>query len=73
MASIPPGQGHRLDRTLDLTGNVLEPSSPLQYTLTRTTAELEETARSIRALVELLQRQPSGTNSRRYVQPLPVL
>ncbi len=50
----------KLDQALDLTSNVLTPSSPLQYNLTQLTAELEETARSIRNLVELLQRQPNS-------------
>lgn len=50
----------KLDQALDLTSEVLTPSSPLQYNLTQLTAELEETARSIRNLVDLLQRQPNS-------------
>lgn len=50
----------RLEETLTLTGEVLEPSSPLQYSLTRTMAQLEELARSVRTLVELLERRPNA-------------
>lgn len=50
----------QLDEALKLTSDVLTPSSPLQYNLTQLTAELEETARSIRNLMDLLQRQPSS-------------
>ncbi|MEM7706717.1 MAG: MlaD family protein [Pseudomonadota bacterium] len=50
----------QLDEALELTSDVLTPSSPLQYNLTQLTAELEETARSIRNLMDLLQRQPSS-------------
>ncbi|MEM9304022.1 MAG: MlaD family protein [Pseudomonadota bacterium] len=49
-----------LEQTLTLTGQLLSPSSPIPYNVTQLTAELEETARSIRALVELLQRQPNS-------------
>jgi paraquat-inducible protein B len=38
----------------------LQPSSPLHYNMVQVTAELEETARAIRALVELLERRPQA-------------
>ncbi len=47
-----------LTKTLDKTDNILEPNSPVQYNLIKLTAELEETARSIRSLVETLERNP---------------
>lgn len=46
--------------TLSKTNNVLEPNSPAQYNLIKLTGELEETARSIRALVETLERNPQA-------------
>lgn len=46
--------------TLDKTNNVLEPNSPAQYNLIKLTSELEETARSIRSLVETLERNPQA-------------
>ena len=49
-----------LEETLALTNEVLVPNSPLQYNLNRMTAELEETSRAIRALLELLQRKPNA-------------
>ena len=50
----------RLDTTLVLTNRVLKPNSPLQYSIIEMTTELEETARSIRALVETLERNPQS-------------
>lgn len=50
----------RLDETLSLTNRVLKPNSPLQYNFIKLTGELEETARSIRALVETLERNPQS-------------
>jgi paraquat-inducible protein B len=50
----------KLGTTLDLTSRLLEPSSPLHYNLIQTTRELEETARSIRSLVETLERHPQA-------------
>jgi paraquat-inducible protein B len=50
----------RLDETLTLTNRVLKPNSPLQYNVIKLSAELEETARSIRALVETLERNPQS-------------
>jgi len=46
--------------TLDKTNNILEPNSPAQYNLIKLTGELEETARSIRSLVETLERNPQA-------------
>ena len=46
--------------TLDKTNNILEPTSPAQYNLIKLTGELEETARSIRSLVETLERNPQA-------------
>ena len=47
-----------LTLTLGKTNNILEPNSPAQYNLIKLTGELEETARSIRSLVETLERNP---------------
>ncbi|NNE36839.1 MAG: hypothetical protein HKN08_00935, partial [Gammaproteobacteria bacterium] len=49
-----------LRTTLDLTNNILEPNSPMQYNVIQLTSELEEMARSIRALVEILERNPQS-------------
>ena len=43
---------------LDSLTKLLEPNSPVQYNLIKLTGELEETARSIRSLVETLERNP---------------
>ncbi len=55
-------EGHRaleqLTDTLEKTSSLLEPNSPLQYNLIKLTGELEEMARSVRALVETLERNP---------------
>ena len=57
-------QGHvvleKLEETLTLTNRVLKPNSPLQYNVIKLTGELEETARSIRQLVETLERNPQA-------------
>ena len=50
----------QLDDTLDKTGNLLDPNSPMQYNLIKLTGELEETARSIRSLVDTLERHPQA-------------
>ena len=50
----------KLDTTLTLANRVLQPNSPLQYSVIKMTNELEETARSIRALVEMLERNPQA-------------
>jgi paraquat-inducible protein B len=49
-----------LTLTLGKTNNILEPNSPAQYNLIKLTGELEETARSIRSLVETLERNPQA-------------
>lgn len=46
------------ERTVELANDALQPDSPLQYNVIRLTGELEEAARSIRAFVETLQREP---------------
>ncbi|MFT7457421.1 MAG: paraquat-inducible protein B [Planctomycetota bacterium] len=50
----------KLEQTLTLTNRVLQPNSPLQYNVIKLSQELEETARSIRALVETLERNPQA-------------
>jgi paraquat-inducible protein B len=46
--------------TLDLVNGVLKPDSPLQFRWVELTEELAETARSIRTLVDLLERNPNS-------------
>jgi len=50
----------KVDETLTLTNRLLQPNSPLQYNLIEMISELEETARSIRTLVETLERRPQA-------------
>jgi paraquat-inducible protein B len=45
--------------TLSLMSEVLKPDSPLQFRMIELTEELAETARSIRTLVDLLERNPN--------------
>jgi paraquat-inducible protein B len=61
-ATITAGRDvlERLRETLQLTNNALQPNSPLQYNVIQMTSELEETARSIRTLVETLERNPQS-------------
>jgi paraquat-inducible protein B len=58
------GAGHQaLEKariTMGLVDEVLKPDSPLQYRFIELTEELAETARSIRALVDLLERNPDA-------------
>ena len=58
------GAGHealeKARHTMGLVDNVLKPDSPLQYRFIELTEELAETARSIRALVDLLERNPDA-------------
>ncbi len=58
------GAGHRvLEKTVTTMGlmeEVLKPDSPLQFRFIELTEELAETARSIRALVDLLERNPNS-------------
>ena len=49
-----------LNVTLAKTNNILEPNSPAQYNLIKLTGELEEMARSVRSLVETLERNPQA-------------
>jgi len=48
------------DKTLLQVNRVLKPNSPLQYNIIKLTGELEETARSIRSLVDTLERHPQA-------------
>jgi len=48
------------DETLLQANRVLKPNSPLQYNIIKLTGELEETARSIRSLVDTLERHPQA-------------
>ncbi len=49
-----------VNRTLELANASLAPNAPLQYGAVAVLSELEETARAIRALVEMLERQPQS-------------
>jgi paraquat-inducible protein B len=49
-----------LDSTLTMVNAALEPNAPLQYNVIKVTGELEETSRSVRALIETLQRRPQS-------------
>ena len=48
------------DETLLRANRVLKQNSPLQYNIIKLTGELEETARSIRSLVDTLERHPQA-------------
>ncbi len=48
------------DETLSQANLVLKPNSPLQYNIIKLTGELEETARSVRSLVDTLERHPQA-------------
>ena len=48
------------DETLLRANRVLKPTSPLQYNIIKLSGELEETARSIRSLVDTLERHPQA-------------
>ena len=50
----------KLRITLGLLDKVLMPDSPLQYNINRLTEELAEAARSIRSLLDLLERKPNS-------------
>jgi len=58
------GAGHHaLEKarvTLGLIDEVLKPESPLQFRFNQLTEELAETARSIRALLDMLERNPNS-------------
>lgn len=46
--------------TVGLLNNTLQPDSPLQYSVIQMVSELEETARAIRSLVNMLERHPQA-------------
>ena len=50
----------KAQETMKLIDDVLQPDSPLQYRFVELSEELAETARSIRALVDLLERNPNS-------------
>lgn len=49
--------GHK---ALERLNRLLDPNSPLHYNLIQTTGELEETARSLRSLMDTLERHPQA-------------
>lgn len=49
-----------LQTTVALLNEVLDPDSPLQYNVIRVTGELDETAKAVRTIIEMLQRQPQS-------------
>ncbi|MFT7141222.1 MAG: paraquat-inducible protein B [Sulfitobacter sp.] len=49
-----------VDNTLTMIDGVLTPNSPLQYNIIQVTSELEETARALRSLVQMLEQQPQA-------------
>ncbi|MFT7245453.1 MAG: paraquat-inducible protein B [Candidatus Azotimanducaceae bacterium] len=49
-----------VNNTLTMIDGVLTPNSPLQYNIIQVTSELEETARALRSLVQMLERQPQA-------------
>ena len=58
------GAGHealeKVQTTMGLIDEVLEPNSPLQFGVIQLTEELAEMARSIRTLVDMLERNPNS-------------
>jgi paraquat-inducible protein B len=46
--------------TLDQLNRMLKPDAPIQYRFYELTEELAETARSIRTLVDILERKPNA-------------
>gem|GEM_PF-6811083 len=51
---------NRTKTTMTLLNSALKPDSPIQHSVIQMTSELEETARSIRSLVDLLERNPES-------------
>ncbi len=49
-----------VDNTLEDTQEILQPDAPLQYNLIKMSSELEETARAIRSLIEMMERDPQS-------------
>ena len=60
MLKLSPKVLEQLESTLRKTDNLLEPNSPMQYNLIKLTDELEEMARSVRTLLETLERHPQA-------------
>lgn len=58
------GSGHetleKFQQTLDHLDGVIRPDSPLQFRINQLSTELEEMARSIRTLVDLMEREPQS-------------
>lgn len=58
------GAGHKTlekaETTLGLMGDVLSPNSPFQYQMIELASDLSEMARSIRTLVDMLERHPNA-------------
>ncbi len=58
------GAGHKTlekaQATLDLVDEILRPGSPLQYRVIELSSEMAEMARSIRTLVDMLERNPNA-------------
>lgn len=51
---------NQAETTMMLLNSALKPDSPIQHSIIQMTSELEETARSIRSLVDLLERNPEA-------------
>ena len=49
-----------LQKTLDMVSGVLDPSAPMQHNVIRLTDELEEMSRSIRSLLQTIEREPNS-------------
>lgn len=67
------GAGHKAlektQTTLDMVDEVLSPDSPFQYRFIELTSELSEMARSIRILMDLLERHPNSIIFGKEVPP----
>ena len=50
----------KTETTVKLLNSALKPDSPIQHSIIQMTSELEETARSMRSLVDLLERNPEA-------------
>jgi len=50
----------KAEKTMSLLNAALKPDSPIQHGVIQMTNELEETSRSIRSLVDLLERNPES-------------
>ena len=56
-----------LQDTLEMINDILEPHSPLEHNVIKVTDELEEMSRSVRLLIETLERPPNSIISGRQV------